>query len=119
MEDGSSNMPEKELIGSFDEGSNDSGTGSVIDSRIGPINGTANDTASGTADGTQGTGEKGAADKIMDKIMEKARDKSREGTKKDGAQILDASEAITEVESDVRALLLQIQAKEFATMVYE
>ena len=115
MEDGSSNMPEKELIGFFDEGSNDSGTGSVIDSRIGTINGTANDTASGTADGTQGTGEKGAADKIM----EKARDKSREGTKKDGAQILDASEAITEVESDVRALLLQIQAKEFATMVYE
>ena len=55
----------------------------------------------------------------MDKIMEKARDKSREGTKKDGAQILDASEAITEVESDVRSLLLQIQAKEFAIMVYE
>ena len=113
--DGSSNMPEKEQVGSFEEGSNASGTGSPIDSRIETMSGTSNGISSGTADGTQGTDGKGA----VDKIMEKARDKGREGTKKDGALTLDASEAITEVESDVRTLLLQIQAKEFARMIYD
>lgn len=114
-EDGSSNIPEKELIGSFDELSNDSGTGSIIDSRIEAMNGTFNGTSSGTVNETQEADEKGAADKIM----EKAWDKGRDGSEKDGPQTLDASEAIAEVESDVRSLLLQIQAKEFATMVYE
>ena len=113
--DGSSNMPEKEQVGSFEEGSNASGAGSPIDSRIETMSGTSDGISSGTADGTQGTDGKGA----VDKIMEKARDKGREGTKKDGAQTLDASEAITEVESDVRTLLLQIQAKEFARMIYD
>ena len=47
------------------------------------------------------------------------RDNGRAGSERDGPQTLEASEAIAEVESDVRSLLLQIQAKEFATMVYE
>ena len=51
--------------------------------------------------------------------MEKVRDNGRAGSERDGPQTLEASEAIAEVESDVRSLLLQIQAKEFATMVYE
>ena len=114
-EDGSSNIPEKELIGSFDELSNDSGTGSIIDSRIEAMNGTFNGTSSGTVNETQEADEKGAADKIMEKV----RDNGRAGSERDSPQTLEASEAIAEVESDVRSLLLQIQAKEFATMVYE
>ena len=114
-EDGSSNIPEKELIGSFDEVSHDSGTGFTVDSHIEAMDGTSNGTVSGPANGIQGTDEKGAADKIMEKV----RDNGRAGSERDGPQTLEASEAIAEVESDVRSLLLQIQAKEFATMVYE
>lgn len=115
--DGSSNMPEKEQIASFNEDKDVSTNGSTNAS----LNGANTGTTNGTLQNTPGSPTNGDPNNAIDagaagaasKIMKKASAQEKE----QGATTVSIS--LTEVESDVRSLLLQIQTKEFATMIYE
>lgn len=110
-------MPEKEQIASFNEDKDASINGSTNAS----LNGANTGTTNGTLQNTPGSPTNGDPNNAIDagaagaasKIMKKASAQEKE----QGATTVSIS--LTEVESDVRSLLLQIQTKEFATMIYE
>ena len=110
-------MPEKEQIASFNEDKDASINGSTNASSNGANTGTTNGTlqntpgspTNGDPNNATAAGTAGAASKIMKKASAQE--------KEQGATTVSIS--LTEVESDVRSLLLQIQTKEFATMIYD